>query len=117
MVLAALSARATGFCFPWAVRSGHRVGVRPASTRVGRLLMGGADVEARPQVTDVTRDMIDVKSSFLRTLIERGFYNQCTDLGGLDEKLCGGEVITAYLGFDATADRYVEMAALCPLGP
>lgn len=42
------------------------------------------------------------KSSFLQTLLERGFLHQCTDFKGLDEKFTGG-VAKAYLGFDATA--------------
>lgn len=42
-------------------------------------------------------------SPFLKTLAERGFIHQCTDLAGLDERLAGGPV-AAYIGFDATAD-------------
>ncbi|MEX1146825.1 MAG: tyrosine--tRNA ligase [Sphingomonadales bacterium] len=45
--------------------------------------------------------MTSVKSEFLRILIERGFLHQCTDLDGLDQKLCAGPV-TAYNGFDPT---------------
>lgn len=43
------------------------------------------------------------KSEFLKTLTERGFIHQCTDLAALDERLSGGPV-AAYIGFDATAD-------------
>jgi tyrosyl-tRNA synthetase len=43
------------------------------------------------------------QSSFLKTLTERGFIHQCTDLAGLDETLSAGPV-AAYIGFDATAD-------------
>ncbi|WP_201829460.1 tyrosine--tRNA ligase [Microvirga zambiensis] len=43
------------------------------------------------------------KSDFLKTLIERGFIHQCTDLEALDEQLSAGPV-AAYIGFDATAD-------------
>ncbi|MBM6595598.1 tyrosine--tRNA ligase [Microvirga pudoricolor] len=42
-------------------------------------------------------------SDFLRTLTERGFIHQSTDLGGLDAAMSGGPV-AAYIGFDATAD-------------
>ena len=42
-------------------------------------------------------------SPFLKTLAERGFIHQCTDLAALDERLAGGPV-AAYIGFDATAD-------------
>jgi tyrosyl-tRNA synthetase len=43
------------------------------------------------------------KSDFLKTLAERGFIHQCTDLEALDEQLLAGPV-AAYIGFDATAD-------------
>ena len=43
------------------------------------------------------------KSDFLRTLSERGYVHQITDAAGLDERASSG-VISAYIGFDATAD-------------
>jgi tyrosyl-tRNA synthetase len=43
------------------------------------------------------------KSDFLRTMIERGFFHQATDLDRLDEALESGTV-TAYIGVDCTAD-------------
>jgi tyrosyl-tRNA synthetase len=43
------------------------------------------------------------RSLFLKTLTERGFIHQCTDLAALDEALSAGPV-SAYIGFDATAD-------------
>jgi len=46
--------------------------------------------------------MTDLKSDFVRTLQERGFIHQCSDLGALDAQAAAG-VITAYIGFDATA--------------
>ncbi len=42
------------------------------------------------------------KSDFLRTLQERGFIHQCTDAEALDALALAG-MITAYIGFDATA--------------
>lgn len=42
-------------------------------------------------------------SPFLQDMQARGMINQCTDLVGLDNKLVTGP-ITAYVGFDATAD-------------
>jgi tyrosyl-tRNA synthetase len=42
------------------------------------------------------------KSEFLRTLQERGYIHQCSDLAGVDEKAAAGELI-AYIGFDCTA--------------
>jgi tyrosyl-tRNA synthetase len=47
--------------------------------------------------------VIDFKSDFLRALAERGSIHQQTDAAGLDHRARDG-VITAYIGFDATAD-------------
>jgi tyrosyl-tRNA synthetase len=47
--------------------------------------------------------MTTLRSHFLKTLTERGFIHQCTDLDALDERLSAGPV-AAYIGFDATAD-------------
>ncbi len=47
--------------------------------------------------------MTKLRSDFLRVLEERGYIHQCSDLAALDEKACAG-VITAYVGYDATAD-------------
>ena len=44
-----------------------------------------------------------LRSEFLRTLVERGFLHQCTDLEALDAAAAAGR-ITGYIGFDATAD-------------
>ena len=44
-----------------------------------------------------------LRSEFLRTLVERGFLHQCTDLEALDAAAASGPV-TGYIGFDATAD-------------
>jgi tyrosyl-tRNA synthetase len=43
------------------------------------------------------------KSDFLRALSERGYIHQITDAAGLDARAQAG-VISAYIGFDATAD-------------
>src|SRR6202789_4590997 len=43
------------------------------------------------------------KSDFLRSLSERGFIHQITDAEGLDAR-AQSSVISAYIGFDATAD-------------
>jgi tyrosyl-tRNA synthetase len=43
------------------------------------------------------------KSEFLRTLSERGYVHQITDAAELDARAHAG-VISAYIGFDATAD-------------
>ena len=46
--------------------------------------------------------MSTYKSDFVRTLVERGFMHQCTDLEALDE-LAARQRITAYIGYDCTA--------------
>jgi len=46
--------------------------------------------------------MTALKSDFLRTLTERGFMHQCTDLEGLDAA-ASSSIVTAYIGFDCTA--------------
>ena len=44
-----------------------------------------------------------LRSVLLRTLVERGFLHQCTDLAALDVAAASGPVM-GYIGFDATAD-------------
>ena len=48
--------------------------------------------------------MAEPHSEFLRRVISRGFLHQCTDLDGLDALAGKGKPITAYIGFDCTAD-------------
>ena len=47
--------------------------------------------------------MTKVRSDFLRTLDERGYIHQCTDLDSLDRAAREG-MVTAYVGYDCTAD-------------
>src|SRR5271168_1438224 len=47
--------------------------------------------------------MTELKSEFLRILTERGYIHQQTDAAGLDRR-AGSGIVTAYIGFDATAD-------------
>jgi len=60
------------------------------------------------QVSDEEETLSNLKSPFLRTMRDRGFLFQCTNLADLDELLedatAKGESVSAYLGFDATAD-------------
>jgi tyrosyl-tRNA synthetase len=42
------------------------------------------------------------RSEFVRTVLQRGYLHQCTDLDGLDA-LAAEKPITAYVGFDCTA--------------
>ena len=43
------------------------------------------------------------RSEFLRTMVARGFLQDCTDFEGLDEALLAG-IVPGYIGFDCTAD-------------
>lgn len=46
--------------------------------------------------------MSEYKSQLVRDLVDRGYLNQATDIEGLDKAAQDG-VVTAYIGFDATA--------------
>ncbi len=52
-------------------------------------------------------------SDFLKTLTERGFIHQCSDLAGLDAKARSGELV-AYIGFDCTAPS-LHVGSLLPI--
>ena len=47
--------------------------------------------------------MVILKSDFIKTISERGYIHQCTDLEALDLH-CNTKLISAYIGFDCTAD-------------
>ena len=57
--------------------------------------------------------MTALKSDFLREITERGFVHQCTDLDGLDA-LMSRAPVTAYIGFDCTADS-LHVGSLLPI--
>lgn len=46
--------------------------------------------------------MTSHRSEFIKSVVERGYMHQCTDLQALDA-LCADKVISAYIGFDCTA--------------
>lgn len=110
MVMLALGARRCQ-AFHVAGQLGAVRRVTSDRTRVGRVLAASAvgGLEVPTNAADTSEAAVSVKSPFLQTLVERGFYHQCTNVEGLDEKLQTGEVVKAYLGFDATADRYGGM--------
>ena len=57
--------------------------------------------------------MPEYKSEFVRTIVERGFLHQCTDLGALDA-LAAKRTVTAYIGFDCTAPS-LHAGSLMPI--
>ena len=57
--------------------------------------------------------MTSHKSDFVRTVTERGFVHQCTDLDALDA-LASERIVTAYIGFDCTAPS-LHAGSLMPI--
>lgn len=57
--------------------------------------------------------MTTLSSAFVRTISERGFLHQCTDIEALDAKMAKGTV-SAYIGFDCTADS-LHVGSLLPI--
>ena len=92
---------------------------RAAPGRGARALASSAapGLDAAGPAADASAAAADapLRSRFLTTMRERGFLHQCTDLEGLDGALADAEagapgadgaaprVVSAYLGFDATA--------------
>jgi len=48
--------------------------------------------------------MANARSPFLVAAQERGYVHQCTDLAALDQRHAGDHPVTAYIGYDCTAD-------------
>ncbi len=57
--------------------------------------------------------MPSYKSEFVRTVVERGYLHQCTDMEALDE-LAASQIVTAYIGFDCTAPS-LHVGSLVPV--
>lgn len=57
--------------------------------------------------------MTNLRSDFLRTISERGFVHQCTDIDALDERMTKGPIV-AYIGFDCTATS-LHVGSLLPI--
>ena len=55
-----------------------------------------------------------MKSEFLKTIYNRGFIHQCTDKEALDDLLISQKPLTAYIGFDCTADS-LHVGSLIPI--
>ena len=58
--------------------------------------------------------MSEPKSAFLKTVTERGFVHQCTDVDELDALLNEGAPQPCYIGFDCTADS-LHVGSLLPI--
>ncbi|WP_420546883.1 tyrosine--tRNA ligase [Curvivirga sp.] len=57
--------------------------------------------------------MTSPNSDFLKAVVERGYLHQATDMDALDERAVKGP-ITAYIGFDATADS-LHVGSMVPI--
>ncbi|KSV65840.1 hypothetical protein N182_08860 [Sinorhizobium sp. GL2] len=62
---------------------------------------------------DNLTDAFEPRSAITRTLVERGYVNQVTDLAGVDGALAAG-IVPVYAGFDATADS-LHVGHLMPI--
>jgi tyrosyl-tRNA synthetase len=58
--------------------------------------------------------MSEPKSAFLKTVTDRGFVHQCTDVDELDALLNEGAPQPCYIGFDCTADS-LHVGSLLPI--
>ncbi len=63
--------------------------------------------------SETATDQFEPRSPVLKTLIERGYVNQATDLAGIDAAFEEG-IVPAYVGFDATADS-LHVGHLLPI--
>lgn len=63
--------------------------------------------------SDNPTDAFEPRSTITRTLIERGYVNQVTDLAGVDRAFAAG-IVPVYAGFDATADS-LHVGHLMPI--
>ena len=62
---------------------------------------------------DNSTDALEPRSTITRTLVERGYVNQLTDLAGVDGAFAAG-IVPVYAGFDATADS-LHVGHLMPI--
>ncbi len=63
--------------------------------------------------SDSPTDAFEPRSTIARTLVERGYVNQVTDLAGIDRAFAAG-IVPVYAGFDATADS-LHVGHLMPI--
>ena len=64
-------------------------------------------------ISETTTDHFQPRSTVMKTMVERGYVNQATDLAGIDAAFEAG-VVPAYVGFDATADS-LHVGHLLPI--
>ena len=57
--------------------------------------------------------MTEHKSDFIKTVVDRGYLHQCTDMDALD-KLATDGIVSAYIGFDCTASS-LHVGSLLPI--
>ncbi|SCW88886.1 tyrosyl-tRNA synthetase [Rhizobium mongolense subsp. loessense] len=64
-------------------------------------------------ISEAVADHFEPRSAVMKTLVERGYVNQATDLPGIDAAFEAG-IVPAYVGFDATADS-LHVGHLLPI--
>ena len=57
--------------------------------------------------------MSELKSNFIKTVVDRGYLHQCTDMDTLDALASDG-IVSAYIGFDCTAPS-LHVGSLLPI--
>eukprot|EP00639_Heterosigma_akashiwo_P037684 CAMPEP_0194710326 /NCGR_PEP_ID=MMETSP0296-20130528/2927_1 /TAXON_ID=39354 /ORGANISM="Heterosigma akashiwo, Strain CCMP2393" /LENGTH=488 /DNA_ID=CAMNT_0039607975 /DNA_START=109 /DNA_END=1578 /DNA_ORIENTATION=+ len=103
--MAVFISTARAFILPRASRNVvHTAMSSPSSLRIRSVTMSSVAEQGSEQTKEVDILTAELKSDFLKTMRDRGFFHQCTDLEGLDKKMSEEGPLKAYLGFDATAD-------------
>lgn len=106
MLLASICHRRSCAAFSMAVRKKSLNSVSFAvSSRLSSKVSSETEIseDSSSIYSSYSASLSGLKSEFLTTMRDRGFLHQCTDIEALDE-LFLSETVSAYLGFDATAD-------------
>jgi len=93
-VLFATSAKAARWPAKWRGQQVRQFAQHP------KMSAAASEEAAIGEPSDVSS--FQAQSSFIKTMTERGFLHSCTNIEELDKQMQAG-VVTAYLGFDATA--------------
>ncbi|KAG7347641.1 tyrosine tRNA synthetase [Nitzschia inconspicua] len=91
----------------WSIRRMSAT-ANPPSPTTGTTELEEVDVSSSSSSSSIYVQEADtlagLQSTFLKTMRDRGFLHQCTNIAELDQQLLNNAPVSAYLGFDATAD-------------
>jgi tyrosyl-tRNA synthetase len=91
-----------------AIRLASTTTTEPASSAVDSVPADDTEETTSPSDSSIYAQepeaLAGLRSDFLRVMRDRGFLHQCTSIADLDGRLSAGTPVSAYLGFDATAD-------------